>query len=956
MAEENLGELYVKVRADVAGLEKEIASLKSKLSKDSVEMGNKLSFKAKFDDSIAVWRISELKTLREKLQREFDKKVSIDVSSTSLDRTREKIAAVDARLKGVGETAQSFGSKLAAGLSAIGGIAAFFRVVKDSIDAAKESAIAQAQITKAVDTTGQAAGFTAKQLFKMAEELQKLNAIDDDKILTDVTNNLLTFKNVSGDAFKRAQQAILDLNAVISKGEIGALTSQTIQLGKALNDPVEGISALTRVGISFTEQQKNQIKALAESGKLYEAQSLILTEIEGQYGGQAEALANATGGMQQFSVTIGNLLEKLGAPLLTVLGKVATSITSLLDPIENVNEGFIEQKKNLDDLQKSVTPLLTRYDELKSKTSLNKTEQDELRSIILRVAGAIPSAISALDKYGNATDINRAKVEEFIKTEQKRLAVVNKNDIDAFNKKKNLAEQNKKLLEEELKRSLESGKKTVQFSTAQGIIEREVKISDKDIKNAQQKIKAFQDEIDGYNAQLDLLSGKIDEVKPVDLGKTVLDTTAGDEVLKQYQEQQKAIEQIRNKLKDVNLTTTERIELQKALDGLLKDKTVTTKFESQIPSGYTAQQVAEFEKLKFAAKDYADYALAVIEMKYQLELADAKGNSQAILKAEENKILGIARLNQEKLDDDKKKNDKAFEDAKKVGDKILEETQRNNEKLNEESDKSIKDRQDALNKYYDALSFKDEGYLAYRIANIKKEAKIIEEATNNKLLGEQFLISETQKLWQEYSDWRIEQWQKDNKVAAAALDSMKEGFTQAFQLIRIRTSQSASALENVFVDMANSFIAQVERMIAEWAAFQLFKGIVGVIAAPFTGGASAVVAAAAHSGGEFIGTSSGIKKMAAGGSMIIPPGYPNDSYPILVESGERVSVTPANRVGVQDKYLQSIDRKLSILNANTIEGQLSSPKQNAIGLYGKIEGQDIYISNKRAGKVIGRMK
>lgn len=952
MADENIGEIYVKIRADVSNLDREVQQLKARLSKDAAEMGNKLSFKAKFDNSIAVWRISELQKLREKLQREFDKKVSIDVSSTSLDRTREKIAAVDARLKGVGETAQSLGNKLITGFAALGGMAAFFRIMKDSIVAAKESAIAQAQITKAVETTGQASGFTAKELIKMAKELQNLNAIDDDKILANITNQLLTFRNISGDVFKRTQQAVLDLNAVSGKGNLESLTNETIRLGEALQEPVMGTMQLMKAGVIFSMQQKEQIKKLAESNKLFEAQSLVLDVVEGQYGGQAEALAKATGGTQQFSVAIGNLLEKLGAPLLSVLGKVATAITSLLDPVENVNEGFTEQKSAFDNLQKSITPLLSRYDELKSKTSLNKSEQDELKTIILRVAGAIPSAISALNDYGVATDINRGKVEEFIKTEQKRLAVVNKSDIEAYNKKKKLAEQSKKLVEDELKRSLESGKKTVQFSTAQGVIEREVKVSDKDLKSAQQKIKAFQDEIDGYNAELDLLSGKVDKVKPVVPGKVVMNTMAGDEVLKQYKEQQEAIEQIRNKLAQVDEVTgkqtvqgKERVALQKELNSLIekqKDKTVKTTFETKIPKDYTANQVAEYEALKFAAKGYADYALAVIEMKYTQELAAAKTNTQEKLKAEENYNLGIAKLNQEILDDDKKKNDKELEDAKKIGDKILDDTKKNNEKLNAEAEKSIEDKKTALEKYYDSVQFADESYLKFRIVKIKEEAEIIKQSTgnnaNSKLLSEKYIIEESRKLYEEQLDWQIKHYAREHKVEMAALDSLKEGFVQAFQLIKIRTSQSASALENIFVDMANSFIAQVERMIAEWAAFQLLKGIAGVIFAPVTGGASLIPSIPLfHKGGEVLGTSTGIKKLASGGSFMVPQGFPNDSYPMLVESGERISVTPTNKVQEQDKSLAILGRKLDILNANLV-GKNFAP---SLSVRTEIDGKEI---------------
>jgi phage-related minor tail protein len=100
-----------------------------------------------------------------------------------------------------------------------------------------------------------------------------------------VTVNLLTFGNVSGEAFDRAQMAAVNLSARLGQD----LQSSAVQVGKALNDPIKGVTALGRVGVSFTEQQKEQIKAMTKVGDVAGAQSLILAQLEKQYGGSAEA-------------------------------------------------------------------------------------------------------------------------------------------------------------------------------------------------------------------------------------------------------------------------------------------------------------------------------------------------------------------------------------------------------------------------------------------------------------------------------------------------------------------------------------------------------------------------------------------------------------------------------------------------------------------------------------------
>lgn len=61
------------------------------------------------------------------------------------------------------------------------------------------------------------------------------------------------------------------------------LSNQAIQLGKALNDPIIGMGALRKVGVAFTEAQKEQIKTLQESGDLMGAQKIILNELGNEF-------------------------------------------------------------------------------------------------------------------------------------------------------------------------------------------------------------------------------------------------------------------------------------------------------------------------------------------------------------------------------------------------------------------------------------------------------------------------------------------------------------------------------------------------------------------------------------------------------------------------------------------------------------------------------------------------
>ncbi|PJE26810.1 Prophage tail length tape measure protein [Pseudooceanicola antarcticus] len=149
---------------------------------------------------------------------------------------------------------------------------------KKSMDLQKVQAQAVAQVDAALASMGTTAGFTSAELQKVASELQGNSLFGDEEILGKVTSNLLTFGNVTGDVFSRAQKMALDMSAALGQD----LQGSTVMLGKALNDPAQGLTALSRVGVSFSEEQKKLIKTMVEVGDAAGAQELMLTELEKQ--------------------------------------------------------------------------------------------------------------------------------------------------------------------------------------------------------------------------------------------------------------------------------------------------------------------------------------------------------------------------------------------------------------------------------------------------------------------------------------------------------------------------------------------------------------------------------------------------------------------------------------------------------------------------------------------------
>jgi hypothetical protein len=255
-------------------------------------------------------------------------------------KLKVEIGADTTGLKGALGEAKSlvggFKSALGGLAAATGGIIAVgsaFRGIVSSVQAANVQLQAVAAIESRLRSMGNAAGFTSLQLQKMASDLQANSLFGDEEILTSVTQQLLTFGNVSGDVFRRAQQSALDLSTVLGTG----LQGSAIMLGKALNDPVQGLTALRRAGVAFSEAQQNTIKRMVETNRVAEAQVIILAEVERQFGGAANAAARAgTGPITQLKNTIGDLKEELGKGLIPALGEAATALNRELVKPETI--------------------------------------------------------------------------------------------------------------------------------------------------------------------------------------------------------------------------------------------------------------------------------------------------------------------------------------------------------------------------------------------------------------------------------------------------------------------------------------------------------------------------------------------------------------------------------------------------------------------------------------------
>lgn len=244
---------------------------------------------------------------------------------------RGKVAAAGLNATGRASRSAAGGLRVAGraalyGGAAIGGVLVY--EVKRSTDAWQESRKVAAQTGAVIRSTGGVANVTAGHVGRLSTSISRKSGVDDEAIASGA-NLLLTFKKVRNEAgagndmFDRATRSAVDLSAA----GFGSISSASKQLGKALNDPVKGLTALNRSGVTFTQGQKDKIKSLVASGNLLGAQQVLMREVESQVGGSAAAQATA---LDRVKVSWQNIQERIGKGVSPAVDAVAGKVDKFL--------------------------------------------------------------------------------------------------------------------------------------------------------------------------------------------------------------------------------------------------------------------------------------------------------------------------------------------------------------------------------------------------------------------------------------------------------------------------------------------------------------------------------------------------------------------------------------------------------------------------------------------------
>ena len=247
-------------------------------------------------------------------------KVSVDILGDNSDLNEALTRSLDLLVDF--SSAVSFGfarPALNTTVTAVNKLAEAYRTLQPLYQEQIESEIRLQSVLKA---TGESSGFSADQLQIYAEQMQNVIGVADHLILNTLAVQA-SFERIQGDNFQRAAEAAFDMSAVLGTN----LTSSVIRVGRALEDPIRGMERLERISITFSQSQKDLIRTLTESNKLFEAQEVILEELENRFGGTAEAIGDTFG--RQVEI-LGFQFRNLGEDIFSAAVPALIEVTKFL--------------------------------------------------------------------------------------------------------------------------------------------------------------------------------------------------------------------------------------------------------------------------------------------------------------------------------------------------------------------------------------------------------------------------------------------------------------------------------------------------------------------------------------------------------------------------------------------------------------------------------------------------
>jgi len=322
-----------------------------------------------------------------------DKKQVIQLVSTLDDtgfkKAKQEVSGLaQAQAKQTAQTEKGSASMLAFGAAAAVATTAIIAAKKSfdffaqSVEEFSKAQRSEMQLENALRSTGKAAIFTADELKAMAAEFQRFSTVGDDTIM-EAQAIALRFEKLGREDMPRLIRASIDVAAAMGTDVASAVQ----KLGRAIEDPIQGMTALTRQGIVFDQQQQDLIRTLVASGKELEAQDIILRRVEAAFGGSAQAeIATYAGQVKQLKNSFGDLQEVIGGALVPYLGKGVALLKEFVDAAQYFAQGETATRKYAESLD-AINELQAKFNEASAAYAKVAKDTDEADRLLEIAAG-----------------------------------------------------------------------------------------------------------------------------------------------------------------------------------------------------------------------------------------------------------------------------------------------------------------------------------------------------------------------------------------------------------------------------------------------------------------------------------------------------------------------------------------------------------------------------------------
>ncbi len=284
------------------------------------------------------------------MAKNFVEQITVKAETTGFDKIQQSLESFGKSADKLSKKFESLGSSLSLSITApLAGLGAL------ALREFGQAERAIAKVESALQVTGNRIGLTFDELQKASQNIQQNSIFGDDEILEKVSSQLLRIPGLTKQTFFEAQQAVTDLSAALGNDLQGA----TLQVAKALENPVEAINSLSRVGIRFSKDQQALIKSLVESGRAAEAQGIIIDRLNAKFEGTAKAISETSlGAIQQFRNNLGDLAEVIGGALFKVINPFLKQLNDIVLNLQTTNPKILDLAVKLGILAASIGPVL----------------------------------------------------------------------------------------------------------------------------------------------------------------------------------------------------------------------------------------------------------------------------------------------------------------------------------------------------------------------------------------------------------------------------------------------------------------------------------------------------------------------------------------------------------------------------------------------------------------------